>query len=363
MAVIDAALVCHVGFLQDGQPRVLPMVFARDGRRIVLHGARANAMLQSLLNTDSCCLAFTHVDGLVFARSAMHHSMNYRSVVAYGRAGLVEDAVEKRRLFDLLLEHMAPGRSIEARPPTDEELRATTVVCVHLEEAATKVRTGPAKDDPSDLALPTGSASVLPLSLRAGLAVTESSGGCPLSVREKATSLGIHVADGFAPVERRYDDWTLSSDSTRLDFEYVHAFLRDQSYWARGIDAPRLRRAMQHSVCFGLYRGDRQCGFCRGVTDTGRIAYLADVFIDPEHRGRGWGRRLVEFALAHPSLVGVEKVLLGTRDAHALYRGFGFEEVEAGLMMGLRLGSRTCTDSSGVSEPPEARNVGTIPDE
>lgn len=303
------------------------MAFARDGNTLYLHGARGNAMLSALLETPRCCVAFTALDGLVFAKSAMHHSMNYRSVVAYGAAVLVEDDTEKRRALDLLLDHVAPGRSTETRAPNETELRTTTLVALTIDEASLKARSGPPLDDAEDLGLD-HYAGVVPLRLTAGSPTHAD--GVSRSAQARAEQLGAPPV-----VEERRGEFLLSSDPARIDLPYVHAFLRDESYWVPGISEERVRGCCARSLCVGAYRGSQQVGFGRAITDTTRFAYLADIFVDREQRGQGLGRALVEFLLRHPDVAGVARVLLGTRDAHALYRKYGFEDVESGRLMGL----------------------------
>ena len=165
-AILDEALICHVGVVVDGAPVVLPTVHARRGRTLYLHGARANAMLRAADGAEVCVTA-TLVDGLVLARSAFHHSVNYRSVVVRGRGRAVTDADEQRAAMEALVEHVAPGRSAETRGPTTSELRATLTLAVALDEASAKVRTGPPIDEPEDHALPHW-AGELPLTTVAG---------------------------------------------------------------------------------------------------------------------------------------------------------------------------------------------------
>ena len=166
-AVLDEALICHVGFAIEGRPWVVPTAFARVDDDVYLHGATGNFALRALAGGAEACLTFTLLDGLVLARSAFHHSMNYRSVMAFARAEKVTDAGEKRAAVLAILEHSLPGRSGGTRPPSDEELRATLVVRVPVDEASAKVRSGPPVDDPADLDLPYW-AGVIPLTLVAG---------------------------------------------------------------------------------------------------------------------------------------------------------------------------------------------------
>lgn len=152
--ILDEGLVAHVGFVDGGAPFVVPMGYARDGDRILLHGSAASRALRLLGAGVEACVAVTLLDGLVLARSAFHHSMNYRSVVALGRAKAVEEEAEKRRCLDVLLDRLVPGRGPDARPPDARELRATAVAAFPLDEAAAKARRGPPADDEEDLALP-----------------------------------------------------------------------------------------------------------------------------------------------------------------------------------------------------------------
>jgi nitroimidazol reductase NimA-like FMN-containing flavoprotein (pyridoxamine 5'-phosphate oxidase superfamily) len=163
LAVIDEAYIAHVGFVVDGQPRVLPMTYGRDGEVLYLHGAVGNAMLRASADAE-VCVTITLLDGLVLARSAFHHSMNYRCVVLFGTASKVTDDDEKRRAFDAIVEHVLPGRSEMARPSNDSELRSTLVLRLPIDEGSAKVRTGGPKDDPEDMDLPVW-AGVVPLRL------------------------------------------------------------------------------------------------------------------------------------------------------------------------------------------------------
>jgi nitroimidazol reductase NimA-like FMN-containing flavoprotein (pyridoxamine 5'-phosphate oxidase superfamily) len=147
----------------DGQPFVLPTIHARDGEMVYFHGSAASRMLKTV-REQAVCLTVTLLDGLVLARSAFHHSMNYRSVVVLGRAREVKDAPAKRHALDVIVEHVARGRSGEVRGPNENELAATRVLALPLEEVSAKVRTGPPLDDEADVALPVW-AGVLPLRL------------------------------------------------------------------------------------------------------------------------------------------------------------------------------------------------------
>jgi len=163
-AILDEGLVCHAGFSIDGQPYVIPTIYARDGDRLLLHGSAASRMLRYLREGVEASIAVTLLDGLVLARSAFHHSMNYRSVVLFGRARAIEEGPEKLEALRSIVEHAFPGRYDQVRAPNRSELRQTAVLALPIEEASAKVRTGPPVDDEEDYALDVW-AGVLPLAL------------------------------------------------------------------------------------------------------------------------------------------------------------------------------------------------------
>ncbi|MEU2117886.1 pyridoxamine 5'-phosphate oxidase family protein [Streptomyces sp. NPDC016459] len=158
-SILDEAYVCHLGFVRDGAPVVLPTLFARVGDRLYVHGSTGSRPLRATGDGVAApglpvCLTVTHVDGLVLARSAFHHSLNYRSVVVHGTAHQVTDPEELRTALDALVDHVVPGRSADSRPANAKELAATAVIRLDLDEVSAKVRTGGPNDDPEDLALP-----------------------------------------------------------------------------------------------------------------------------------------------------------------------------------------------------------------
>jgi len=160
--ILDEGLVCHVGFVADGKPVVIPTGYGRKGDMLYVHGSTASRMFRALGKGADVCITVTLVDGLVLARSAFHHSMNYRSVVIFGKATVLEDPAAKREALHVFTEHFARGRWQEIRQPSEKELQATTVLALPLEEVSAKVRTGPPIDDEEDYALPVW-AGVLPL--------------------------------------------------------------------------------------------------------------------------------------------------------------------------------------------------------
>ena len=185
-AVLDAGLVCHVGIVFDGAPLVIPMLYWRDADRLYLHGSQDSRLLRVVCSSEVCVTA-THLDGIVLARSAFHHSVNYRSVTIVGRPQLVAEESEKERALHAFVERVAPSRWPTLRPITAKELGLTKVVRMPLDEASAKIRTGPPIDDPADLSWPCW-AGVIPV----GLAISEprAEPGVPADRAAPALSLG-----------------------------------------------------------------------------------------------------------------------------------------------------------------------------
>jgi nitroimidazol reductase NimA-like FMN-containing flavoprotein (pyridoxamine 5'-phosphate oxidase superfamily) len=154
ISILDSAFMCHVGYTIDGQPYVTPTSYWRENDVVYWHGSSASRMLRTLEGGVPCCLTVSIIDGLVLARSAFNHSVNYRSVMLFGRARKVEDLGEKRRQLQLFTERMIPGRWQQLRAVTVQELKATTVLEMKIEEGAAKVRAGPPKDDADDYSWP-----------------------------------------------------------------------------------------------------------------------------------------------------------------------------------------------------------------
>jgi nitroimidazol reductase NimA-like FMN-containing flavoprotein (pyridoxamine 5'-phosphate oxidase superfamily) len=164
--ILDEGLLCHVGFAHEDQAYVIPTTYARVGAQLFLHGSAASRTLRALKGGVDACVTVTLLDGLVLARSAFHHSMNYRSVMIFGRAETVVDPAEKLRALTAIVEHLLPGRSHEVRPPTARELKLTLVLKLPLAEASAKVRAGPPMDDEDDYGIPCW-AGEIPLRLSA----------------------------------------------------------------------------------------------------------------------------------------------------------------------------------------------------
>lgn len=187
--ILDEALVGHVGFEVEGQPFVIPTNYARVGDVLYIHGSAASRMLRNLERGIPVCLTVTLLDGLVLARSAFHHSMNYRSVVVLGRAELVADPKEKRAALRAISEHIVPGRWAEVREPNEREMRATSVVKLPIQEASAKTRSGPPKDDEEDLDIAVW-AGVLPLKTVRGDPIPDSGAPVTAEVPEYVKNYG-----------------------------------------------------------------------------------------------------------------------------------------------------------------------------
>src|SRR5712671_1345061 len=165
--ILDEGFLCHVGFVADGQPFVIPTSYGRKDDSLFIHGSAASRMLRSVKEGIPVCITVTLLDGLVLARSIFNHSMNYRSVVVLGKATLVDDPAEKIDALRLLSEHIIPGRWADSRQPNERELKATSILRVPIEEFSAKVRKGPVVDDEEDYSFPTW-AGVVPLEMVAG---------------------------------------------------------------------------------------------------------------------------------------------------------------------------------------------------
>ena len=180
--ILDAGFLCHVGFTIGEQPYVLPNAYGREGNILYLHGAIGNRMLKQLEQGIPVCITVTHTDGIVLARSVLHHSFNYRSVVLFGTARLVPES-DKEHALRVVTEQIVPGRWDEARVPTAQELKITKVLAVEIEEASAKIRTGPPKDEEEDYGLPVW-AGVLPLQQTASTPIPDPLMSVPLPVSD-----------------------------------------------------------------------------------------------------------------------------------------------------------------------------------
>jgi hypothetical protein len=171
--ILDEGFLCHVGFVVDGQPFVIPTSYGRKEDSLYIHGSAASRMLRQMKESVPVCVTVTLLDGLVLARSIFNHSMNYRSVVVLGKATLVDDPAEKIEALRLLSEHIIPGRWADSRQPNERELKATSVLRLPIEEFSAKIRSGPVVDDEADYSFPTW-AGIVPLTMVAGTPIDDS---------------------------------------------------------------------------------------------------------------------------------------------------------------------------------------------
>jgi nitroimidazol reductase NimA-like FMN-containing flavoprotein (pyridoxamine 5'-phosphate oxidase superfamily)/GNAT superfamily N-acetyltransferase len=328
-SILDRSLVCHVGVVVDGAPRVLPTLHARIDDSVFIHGAASNRMIRTAAEGVEICLTATLIDGLVMARSAFHHSVNYRSAVIFGIAKEVTDPERKLAAMRALVEHIAPGRWDGSRQPNPKELAATSILELPITEASAKVRTGGPLDDEEDYALPVW-AGVIPLRTDALLPYADERLNPAIAMPPHISgyrppdSRAAGFAHDGAALERIIDGFLISTDAARLDLDVIHNFLARKSYWAEGVPREVVARSIANSLCFGVYDGARQVGFARVISDYATYAYLADVFVLAPYRGRGISKALMATVTSHPHLQGLRLWTLRTADAHELYKKFGF---------------------------------------
>jgi nitroimidazol reductase NimA-like FMN-containing flavoprotein (pyridoxamine 5'-phosphate oxidase superfamily) len=170
--ILDAGFICHIGYVIQGEPYVTPTAYWREGNHLYWHGSHASRMLKMVAAGAPVCIAVTHLDGLVAARSGFHHSLNYRSVMLFGRPHKIDDPEAKRAALDAFIERLYPGRTAEIRPATGKELKATTVIAINIDEASAKMRSGPPLDDEDDYAMRVW-AGVIPVEMRFGKPVAD----------------------------------------------------------------------------------------------------------------------------------------------------------------------------------------------
>ena len=185
--IVDEAIICHVGIVEEGRPIVIPTIHARIDDTIVFHGVPASRLLKQIKSGAPLCVTVTLLDGLVLARSAFHSSMNYRSALLFGRGTMIEDPAEKARALEAMTNHVARGRWADVRPMTQAELDVTLVIAMQIEDASAKVRTGPPNDADEDYALPIW-AGVLPLTLQPGAPIDDPRLNSPMPVPQNITN-------------------------------------------------------------------------------------------------------------------------------------------------------------------------------
>lgn len=304
-----------LGFLasvEDAQPFINSNLFVynEEANAIYFHTARRGRTRDNIEKHDEVCFTVAEMGRLLPAKTALEFSIEYRSVVVFGQASLISDEPSAiaalQALLDKYAQHLKPG--IDYRPPVKKEMERTSTFRLKIASWSGKMK----KVDQF-----------------AGAFFYQE----PAATMRRRHFLENPDATSFTASHAGY---TLSTDPSLLDLDVIHTYLSEHSYWAQGRSRAVVARSIEHSLCFGIYQGNQQVGFARVITDFTVHAYLSDVFVLPEHRGRGLGKWLVASMLAHPLLRGVTKWSLDTRDAQGLYEPFGFESAATGRHMGLR---------------------------
>lgn len=284
-------------------------VYDADAHAIFFHTARKGRTRNNVADGADVSFTVAEMGRLLPADTALEFSVEYNSVVVFGRATLVRDHTAATAALQALLDkyspHLTPGE--DYRRPVTEELIRTSVFRLDIETWSGKMKK-----------------------------VGDFIGAFTYPRPERFTSEPEETDALASGYHLQRDGYELSTDRARLNIDLVHAFLSRESYWARGRSRDTVARSMQNSLCFGVYKGSEQVGFARVITDYAVHAYIADVFIMPGHRGRGLSTWLVKALLSHPSLQDISRWSLDTVDAHRLYEKFGFVAVAAGRHMGLR---------------------------
>ncbi|MEM9864883.1 MAG: GNAT family N-acetyltransferase [Myxococcota bacterium] len=323
-AIVDEALIAFVGVSTSNGPCVLPMAIGRIGTSLYLHGAIGNGLLRNALAGRDICATIAHVDGMVMAKSALHHSMNYRSAVVFGPPREVVGE-EKARALDAIVNHALPGRSSELRATTDAEARSTRVLALELAESSVKVRSGGPSEASEDASLAIWN-GVLPVRLRAEAPISASEVQAPASTLRLLASSAPKLASATlnGGVE-------LCGDPSRLDFATVYRWLKTDSYWSDDLNWERFLERIPRSFWVGAIREGELVGVARALSDGNSFGWLCDVYVVPSTRGKGIGGGLVDHMLA--SFPWMRRWMLGTASAHAFYARRGFERVTSERLM------------------------------
>jgi len=300
--ILAEGYLAHVGYSEAEQTYVIPFSYHFDPAEpdwLYLHGSPVSHSLLALAQGIPACIEVTQLEGLVFSRSAKYHSMNYRSVVCFGRGQVVTDLARKREIFDAMIARYHPGRAVEAdyEAPSEAQLRGSLMVAIQIEAASAKQRQGGPKGPLDSQIFAPGQAGVVLLEPR---------------------------QEHWRPALWSQPPFQISTETARIEPEALYALLKP-TYWNQRLTPEGLLRRLKHSLCFGLYHAAELIGFARLVTDHDSFAYLADVVVDPHWRGQGLGSWLTACILEHPVMAQIRWCLLSTRDAHELYRKQGFE--------------------------------------
>jgi nitroimidazol reductase NimA-like FMN-containing flavoprotein (pyridoxamine 5'-phosphate oxidase superfamily)/GNAT superfamily N-acetyltransferase len=326
-AILDEAFICHVGFVTNNGPVVIPTGYGRSGDDLFIHGSAASRMLRTLATSVEVCVTITILDGLVLARSAFHHSMNYRSVVIFGAASPVEDIDEKLQALRVISDNIIPERWEDVREPNDQELRKTLVLRLPLREASAKIRRGSPLDDEPDYELPIW-AGEIPLRLVALSAVPDPRLPTTIDVPHyvetytKARNGEVHV--------RRAEPGDASAIAATLEESFIEyrELYTPEGYAATVIPADKVRVRMSEGAMWVAVENAQIVGTVAAVSK-GEALHVRGMGIVPAARGKRIGRLLLEqvesFARTHHHAKMTLNTTLFLCRAIALYRRFGFE--------------------------------------
>ena len=330
--ILDEGFVCHLGFSIDGHPFVIPTGYGRLGDELFIHGSVASRTLQTLAGQVEVCVTVTLVDGLVLARSAFHHSMNYRSVMIFGTASVVDDAEEQRRALRAFSDHIIPERWNDVREPNASELKKTLVLRLPLTEVSAKVRTGPPLDDEADYALPTW-AGEIPLRLVPQLPIPDPRMPPTTTVPDYLTSYLQTKRDDYRVKIRRAN----ASDASAIREVLEQAFIEyrplytPKGYAATAIGTEEvLERISEGPVWVALL--DQECVGTVSAVVKDKDLYIRGMGIVPTARGKRIGEKLLKLVEQFAANEGFNRITLSTTPflsrAIRLYEMFGFQRVE-----------------------------------
>jgi nitroimidazol reductase NimA-like FMN-containing flavoprotein (pyridoxamine 5'-phosphate oxidase superfamily)/ribosomal protein S18 acetylase RimI-like enzyme len=331
--ILDEGFVCHLGFSINQRPFVIPTAYGRLDDALFIHGSAASRTLRALAGGIEVCVTVTLVDGLVLARSAFHHSMNYRSVMVFGTASVVEDREEKTRALRAFSDHVLPQRWNDVREPNESELRKTLVLRLPLEEASAKVRSGPPLDDGDDYLLPTWAGEV-PLKVVAQIPVADPrlspSSHLPVYLKTfvERTQANYRTQIRLAKI----DEASAISHLLEAAFTEYHSLYTREGYNATAITTGEVAKRMSEGPMWVAVLDDQIVGTVAAVAKNESL-YIRGMAIVPEARGKRIGEELLRHVEKFAVDEGYKSLTLSTTPflnrAIRLYEGFGFERINA----------------------------------
>ncbi|HEY6660039.1 MAG TPA: GNAT family N-acetyltransferase [Pyrinomonadaceae bacterium] len=329
--ILDEGFVCHLGFSIDQRPFVIPTAYGRLDDTLFIHGSAASRTLRALAGGIEVCITVTLVDGLVLARSAFHHSMNYRSVMVFGTASVVEDPEEKMRALRAFSDHVLPQRWNDVREPNESELRKTLVLRLRLEEASAKVRSGPPLDDDVDYLLPTWAGEV-PLKVVAQNPVADPrlapSSQLPPYLKSfvERTQANYRTQIRLANI----DEASAISNLLEAAFTEYRSLYTREGYKATAITRGEVAKRMSEGPMWVALLDDQIVGTVAAVAKNDSL-YIRGMGIVPEARGKRIGEELLRHVEKFAVDEGYKRLTLSTTPflnrAIRLYEGFGFERI------------------------------------